>query len=457
MFFKYREYCMDLKRFLAILAFFLLAAKAFPQSSMSDRSNYFNSENNFNIEIFQTPNESLDSLSFIFLYRLPYSELVFEKKSENKYLAILAIEATFKDSDNITRKRFITSDSIFTDNFEETTAKNVYFVNLHKLTLAMNNYHITAKMLKAKTQKLNAVEIDVKNYALLANQQLLLEPVFVKATENKDKYAPFIANNFIPFAHAESLKIFIPASFDMKNSTFEFIISHKNDNDKKEIWGEFQNISGACKLLKNKYLHVLNSGNNIEIELKDIEYQNKNNDIGLLEISLNATKFTPGFYELKIKNVRTNEEKTSTFEVRWDDVPLSLINSNYAVDKMLYILTDDELSNMKKGNQTEKYKKIIEYWKKQDPTPKTPYNEAMTEYFRRVDHAFFNFQTITEKDGAKTDRGMIYILYGMPDAIESSIVDKTRQEIWIYKRLSQSYIFDIVSVGNYKLSTIKDL
>ena len=37
----------------------------------------------------------------------------------------------------------------------------------------------------------------------------------------------------------------------------------------------------------------------------------------------------------------------------------------------------------------------------------TPYNEEMAEYFSRVDYAFYNFQTINQKDGAKTDRGKI--------------------------------------------------
>jgi GWxTD domain-containing protein len=81
----------------------------------------------------------------------------------------------------------------------------------------------------------------------------------------------------------------------------------------------------------------------------------------------------------------------------------------------------------------------------------------MTEYFRRVDYAFFNYQTIIQREGSKTDRGKVYILNGKPDKIENDMNDKRSREIWTYVELEKRYIFDLISVGFYKLVKIEDI
>jgi GWxTD domain-containing protein len=78
----------------------------------------------------------------------------------------------------------------------------------------------------------------------------------------------------------------------------------------------------------------------------------------------------------------------------------------------------------------------------------------MAEFFRRVDAAEENFKTLTQKEGAKSDRGKIYILNGAPDKITNEVKDKSSLEIWHYDKLKTNYFFEIVSVGNYKLVKI---
>jgi hypothetical protein len=81
----------------------------------------------------------------------------------------------------------------------------------------------------------------------------------------------------------------------------------------------------------------------------------------------------------------------------------------------------------------------------------------MFEYFRRVDYAFFNFQSVSQKDGADTDRGKIYILNGKPGSVERNLVGDKSFELWTYEKMKKVYTFELVSNGNFKLTSIKDI
>jgi GWxTD domain-containing protein len=77
----------------------------------------------------------------------------------------------------------------------------------------------------------------------------------------------------------------------------------------------------------------------------------------------------------------------------------------------------------------------------------------MTVYFQRVDYAFANFRTLKEENGALTDRGKIYILYGKPSNVERSLAPGgPPKETWTYGSLNREFIFEDPSrQGNYKL------
>ena len=51
--------------------------------------------------------------------------------------------------------------------------------------------------------------------------------------------------------------------------------------------------------------------------------------------------------------------------------------------------------------------KFNEFWRILDPTKDTKFNEAMAEYYTRVDYSFFNFRSLDQNDGTFTDRGKI--------------------------------------------------
>ena len=131
--------------------------------------------------------------------------------------------------------------------------------------------------------------------------------------------------------------------------------------------------------------------------------------LGLIDFSIPGESLVPGKYQAQVYRQGSRDTITQVFEVIWDNMPLSLRNSKYAAESMFYILTDQEYEKILKGSENDIKAKIFAYWRTKDPSPQTSFNEALAEYFNRVDYAFFNFQTIEDRDGSKTERGKVYM------------------------------------------------
>jgi GWxTD domain-containing protein len=107
----------------------------------------------------------------------------------------------------------------------------------------------------------------------------------------------------------------------------------------------------------------------------------------------------------------------------------------------VYIISDDErraFSRLRNDDEREAF--IEQFWLRRDPTPNTAENEMKEEHYRRIAWANDNYSVGVP--GWKTDRGMIYIRYGPPDAIDShgATASTYPYEIWHYP--------DVTGFGN---------
>ena len=92
------------------------------------------------------------------------------------------------------------------------------------------------------------------------------------------------------------------------------------------------------------------------------------------------------------------------------------------------------------------------FWKRRDPTPDTPENESMVEFYRRIAYADQHFGVAGP--GWKTDMGKVYIKYGQPDEVVRSpfAIDKHPEEIWYYYQQRKTFYFvDKYEFGRYDL------
>ncbi|HUL45238.1 MAG TPA: GWxTD domain-containing protein [Bacteroidota bacterium] len=171
---------------------------------------------------------------------------------------------------------------------------------------------------------------------------------------------------------------------------------------------------------------------------------------------INSDTLQQGSYELQLTGVLAESSVTRTFpfQIRWIDKPMSLRSLRTAVEALSYLADPAEFDDLRHADGDEQEALFNAFWKKRDPTPQTAYNEAEAEYYKRVDHASTAFSTVGEQNGAKTDRGKAYILYGPPSSTTRSLNPSSLPtEVWIYINLHRRLIFtDKSKQGNYVLT-----
>jgi len=150
-------------------------------------------------------------------------------------------------------------------------------------------------------------------------------------------------------------------------------------------------------------------------------------------------------------NVHTSSSRPCL--VRMKDLPLVVTDIDKATDQLQYFANGSEIKYIKEGaTQEERQRRFLEFWAKRDPDPKTPRNELMEEYYLRIAYANKNFSQYTE--GWRTDRGMIFIRFGMPQSIDRHPFSTNNKpyEIWYYYDQNRKFIFiDETGFGDYRL------
>jgi GWxTD domain-containing protein len=165
-------------------------------------------------------------------------------------------------------------------------------------------------------------------------------------------------------------------------------------------------------------------------------------------------------YRLSVTVRAGGMERTATvpFRVVWPDMPRSLRDVDYALDALRYTATERELDSLRDGSYEFRRGNLEAYWARRDMTPGTAYNEVMTQYYRRVDHAVRAFATLRQPDGFRTDRGRIFVLFGPPSWSERKLDPQTGYtETWMYDHLQRRFVFaDRTKTGDYELVPASD-
>lgn len=109
----------------------------------------------------------------------------------------------------------------------------------------------------------------------------------------------------------------------------------------------------------------------------------------------------------------------------------------------------DEMRDLSPDRQVEAWER---FWARRDPTPDTPVNENLIEFYRRLRYASRHFQGIGP--GWRSDMGRIYIRYGPPDQVETQPGSASMPtiETWFYHQPYRRFMFaDREGFGRYTL------
>jgi GWxTD domain-containing protein len=183
--------------------------------------------------------------------------------------------------------------------------------------------------------------------------------------------------------------------------------------------------------------------------------------VGVLPFRLTGHMLEQGNYELVIRLRAGDDSRTirRRLTLDWHDMPISLEDPRDAVAPLAHITKDEEYNELASGSREAIEQKVKDFWARRDPTPGTAYNELMAEFYRRSDYSYFNFaRSGRALDGAITDRGKIYILFGPPTNIDRAfLLGEQPYEVWTYtNNVKRRFRFAIES-SDYKLVEVNTL
>jgi GWxTD domain-containing protein len=423
-----------LKKFL--ISFILVYSSIFGQSDPNNPE--FFSKLPFNSEIISLPRTDGD-FSVSYIYRIPYQQLVFEKQAES-FTAGFRVVVEITDDDSKLVSRDIKDSRVSVSSFEETHEISYFLQDYLSFKLKPGEYKITATISDMNSTgevPIKPIKLNLKKY----KDKIVQNPFVIAAREIFcDEQRAFILANTggnIPFS-SEKFHLIIPVT---DTSITELNVEIENDDQTLiSTTIEESHIIPVGITECERYLSITRDSETVP--LKNFVLRDVNN--GLHE----------GEIILKIKNKEYSIDEEFKSNIVWFTKPFSLMDPEKAIEFLNYIETDSVVSSLLK-NRSSKYPEILkQYWSKFDPTPETTYNEVMFEYYSRVDYAIKEFRGIGKNNGAKSDRGVVYIKFGKPDKIErSSNPQGQMMEIWTYSKSDRTFSFvDKKGTGNFTIT-----
>lgn len=243
------------------------------------------------------------------------------------------------------------------------------------------------------------------------------------------------------------------------------------------IYLEAYNLS---KLQSNKYKFEILINDLSGKNLKEItRVKSKKNESSVEVYSINCSDLPSGSYSIKCTlsdsaNSNINATSTKKFYVYNPQIAPTKVTADITtmITNEYGSMTEDEidrefetvkyiaLSKEKdeySGLKTLEAKRTFMYnfWKNRDLDDDPTQNIYKDKYKKFLRYVNQNFRT-GQKEGWKTDRGRVYLMYGQPDEIERhpNEIDSRPYEIWYYHNLEggvQFVFIDRSSMGDYVL------
>lgn len=374
-----------------------------------------------------------DDYQITYLYKIPYSRLVFEKVNDHFESQFeLAIEV--KNKENKIVKREFVKDKLVSYNFDETISHNKFLENFITLYLPKDVY---------------TFQIIFEDK--LTNRQRPQPPIKISIGDSVTNYSPILINNKQSngkylVANFSGIIPFSKENYDLIFFSDKILASEKYTVrilQKDSVYSE-QNLTAS--VFGKPVFEKVNDKISVSF---DSSYASN----GIIIRDVNKKLFE-GEYKLKLLSDDGEEINTASLKVNWFNKPFSLNDVDFALEIISNIESENAFDNLLKKNLSSE-ELLKQYWNSKDPTPETSFNELMEVFYRRVDYAESNFLNLSGTSGAKSDRGRIYIQNGPPDRIERGVnFDGKITETWYYENPKRVFVFvDRRGDGSFKLES----
>jgi GWxTD domain-containing protein len=364
-------------------------------------------------------------------------------------------------SDGVIADRALWRDTLVVTSYSATNAKNMYVPGSVELALRPGAYRFRYVLAdegpgSGMTEEIPAVRID--DFA--SPSPAIGVPLFLHGVSGDTLIAGAIGG---AARFGDRLRVFVPLAGDASGGTLRYDLFTAPKGEKA---GPPRMVQSGVATVTAKTLSPAIVGDDIRYLLRTADASTPRAGGAIIDTRIDD--LTTGDYLLLLSYGSGQGSVTDSvrFRLRWVDQPVSLFRPAYAIRALYPIANDQTIDGLMRGGTDQQLAALQRFWAERDPTPATEFNEAMAEYYRRVDYAFFNFRTISQKDGAFTDRGKIYMLYGAPTAVDRQMQPNSYpREVWRYRIerqgesvMNKEFIFvDEAKTGAYRLVEYHDL
>ncbi len=391
----------------------------------------------FESEVISIPKINKE-FSIYYIYKVPYKLLVFEREN-NTYHAQFRAIVEIKDKDDNLVVREIKDTKVQVPDFQSTSDPALFLQDYLNFKLDEGEYSIFPIISDLNSE--GELRIKSEKVELIKNtEKLVFEPFIIEDGKRvcNDTEAFILANTGgeLPFS-SKIYHMAIPVKDTLIN---ELTITIENNDDtilSNKVQESYVLQIGMIKCEDN--LAVTMNDESIPVRFFVVREINK--------------KVREGNLIVKIQNSQNDIDEEYKSRVEWLNKPFSLRDVEKAIEFLSYIEPDSVVYIMLDKEENEYLKILDDYWKKFDPTPETSYNEIMAEFYNRIDYAMREFMGLNKGNGAKTDRGIVYIKFGKPDEIKRTSNPLGQIiEIWTYQKPQRNFSFvDKKGTGNFTL------
>lgn len=362
--------------------------------------------------------------------QVPYPSLQFVRNGDEYAASYEETIGIYDGNDELVMEK-IAIERVRLNNFQETTNPSRHNLTQRFFRLKPGAYSVRVRIRDEETKKTTNLQRNV-NVRPLWNSMLAMSDIMLVSrlsTEGEKRtIVPNISGNVANLS--EGFYLFSE-------------IYNRTDCDSLDLSYRVKNAKNQEALNERLSYPVVRGRNQVFVKINSASLSLGNYTVGLQAMTCEK----PGEQRYVTPVV------THAFSVYWSGMPTSIQDLDLAIDQLVYKADSREIGYMKSApTLEEKRKRFIEFWKKYDSNPLTERNEDMEEYYRRVEIANKNFSHY--RDGWRTDRGMVYIMFGPPSSIDRHPFESNAKpyEIWYYNELNYRFLFvDQTGFGDYRL------
>lgn len=378
------------------------------------------------LAVSRLPVSQPDSIQVSIYTKIALDQLVFVRY-EDKFRARYEISIFAIDEDERVRGTLIWEGEVIKTKFKDTKSSEQYDYSSANMVLPTGKYEIVTHLVDLDNRRRHTARKDLEIVSYPSDQLALGDVILVSEVEGQP---------------GESLRM-MP------------LIMNEITDDVDSVY--------LYLVIRNPYPESIQAPLEYNLKKGD-EVVATLHDTLSLDSSITTHMIPLDTRELKARDYTvTVRVQADTQEVE-QTIPVLIVRSGFssliedvdtAIEQTRYVASGRQIKKMRNADEGEKEEAFLAFWAALDPTPATPKNELMDEYYGRVAYANAHFRSYGS--GWKTDMGMVYIIYGPPDDIERHPWDVNSKpyEIWTYyEKGSRRFVFiDLNLFGDYRLVT----